>query len=90
MRRSKFSRDQKLAILEEARKAPQLSAVLGRHGISRATLYRWRKELAEVSRDQHEALRREIQRLRKALGLPPRTAPEPPRGGRSRGRGEKH
>lgn len=89
MRRSKFSRDQKLAILEEARKAPQLSAVLGRHGISRATLYRWRKELAEVSRDQHEALRREIQRLRKALGLPHRDAPAPSRRGAVRRRGER-
>lgn len=46
MRKSKFSEEQIIGILKEAEAGVEIATLLRRHGISRATLYKWRSQYA--------------------------------------------
>ena len=69
--RRSWSREEKLAILAEAREAPtSVSAVARRHGLHPSLLFRWRREADEALRPREPTF--------VPLALPgPMTAPSP-------------
>ena len=70
MRRSRFSEEQIIGILKQAEGGTKLSELLRQHGISKETLYRWRRkyhgmEVAEARR--LKALEDENRRLKRLV-----------------------
>ncbi len=57
MRKSRFTDEQKIAIIAEAERGGKVAEVLRRHGISRETLHRWRKQYAGMHASDAKRLR---------------------------------
>ena len=57
MRKSRFTDEQKIAIIAEAERGGKIAEVLRRHGISRETLYRWRKQYGGMQANDAKRLR---------------------------------
>lgn len=57
MRKSRFTDEQKIAIIAEAERGGKVAEVLRRHGISRETLYRWRKQYGGMQANDAKRLR---------------------------------
>jgi putative transposase len=57
MRRSRFSDEQIVAILQEAERTGRSGEVIRRHGISRETFYRWRKKYGGMQVSETKRLR---------------------------------
>jgi putative transposase len=69
MRKSRFSDEQKVKMLREADET-SVSAVAQKHGVSRETLYTWRRKFAGVDVNEARRLReleRENVRLKKMV-----------------------
>jgi len=70
MRKSRFSDEQIVAILQEAERSGKTGEVIRRHGISRETFYRWRKKYGglQVSDAKRlRALEEENRRLKRVV-----------------------
>lgn len=57
MRKSRFSEEQIIAILQEQAAGAKTADVLRRHGISRETFYKWRKKYGGLKVDEAKRLR---------------------------------
>ena len=69
MKKSRFSDEQKVKMLREA-ESTSVAAVAQKHGVSRETLYTWRRKFAGVDVKEAKRLReleKENARLKKVL-----------------------
>lgn len=57
MRRSRFSEEQIIAILQESAAGAKTSELIRRHGISRETFYNWRRKYGGLKVDEAKRLR---------------------------------
>lgn len=57
MRRSRFTDEQIVAILQEAARTGKSGEVIRRHGISRETFYRWRRKYGGMQVSETKRLR---------------------------------
>ena len=57
MRKSQFSDEQIVAILQEAERTGKRGEVIRRHGISRETFYRWRRQYGGLQVSDTKRLR---------------------------------
>lgn len=70
MRKSRFTDEQKITIIAEAERGGKIAEVLRRHGISRETLYRWRKQyggMQATDAKRLRALEEENRRLKRVV-----------------------